>query len=220
MNRSLFQKLNKDKKFRQRAVLVLCLALVCAALLVFLHMRSVGVAMTDPVLCGKTEHTHGENCVAERILMCENGDHTHGDGCYKTVWSCGLEEHVHTWDCYSDRTADTETPEIWEAALPELSGYPVADIVRIAESQKGYTESSRNVEFSDPGDGTVEMYGYTRYGAFVDDPYLDNWSAAFVSFCLHYAGMDENTAPRDANCETMRQLWEEAEAARPTASVS
>ncbi|MBQ9505774.1 MAG: hypothetical protein IJR51_01335 [Clostridia bacterium] len=211
MNRSLFQKLNKDKKFRQRAVLVLCLALVCASLLVFLHMRSVGVAMTDPVLCGKTEHTHGENCVAERILMCENGDHTHDDGCYETVWSCGLEEHVHTWDCYSDRTADTETPGIWEAALPELSGYPVADIVRIAESQKGYTESSRNVEFSDPGDGTAEMYGYTRYGAFVDDPYLDNWSAAFVSFCLHYAGMDENTAPRDANCETMRQLWEEAE---------
>lgn len=207
MDGSLFQKLNKDKKSRQRAVTVLCLVLVCVALLVFWRMGKIGVAMTDRTICGITEHTHDEHCVAERVLMCEDADHVHTDDCYATVWSCGLEAHSHTSACYPDRTADVESPETWEASLPELSGYPVSDIVRIAESQRGYTESTRNVEFEEHDDGSYETYGYTRYGAFAEQPYCDNWSAAFVSFCLHYSGMTESDAPCQTECETMMQSW-------------
>ena len=218
MDGSLFAKLNKDKKHRQRAILVLCLVLVSVALIVYLQTIKVGVAMTDRTICGMEEHTHDEHCIADRVLMCEDDSHTHTDECYQTVWSCGMEEHTHTPACYPDHTADVESPETWEASLPALSGYPVSDIVRIAESQIGYTESARNVEFTELGDGDYASRGYTRYGAFADSPYCDNWSAAFVSFCLHYAGLTESAAPRHTDCGTMRQLWENAGAfAQPDA---
>lgn len=210
MNGSLFQKLNKDKLFRQRAILVLCLVLVVLSLFVARQTRTTGVAMTDRAYCGISEHTHGETCIAERILICDDENHIHNDDCYKTVWSCALEEHTHTAECFPDPTADVESPATWEATLPDLSGYPISDIVRIAESQIGYTESARNVEITEPGDGSFETHGYTRYGAFIGQPYCDHWSAAFVTFCLHYAGMDETAAPRDPDCETMRQLWAQA----------
>ncbi|MCR5781101.1 MAG: hypothetical protein K6G90_00040 [Clostridia bacterium] len=173
-------------------------------------MRTVGIAMTDRAICGIPEHTHGESCVSERILMCENEDHTHNEDCYETVWSCGLEEHSHSSECFPDQNADVESVETWEASLPELSGYPVSDLVRIAESQKGYTESVRNVEVLELDDGGYELHGYTRYGAFADDPYCDDWSAAFVSFCLHYSGLTQSNAPRSTECGAMQQLWDNA----------
>ena len=211
MNGSLFNKLNKDKKFKQRAIIVLCLVLFSASLFLFWKMGSTGVAMTDRPCCGIPEHTHDENCVPEKVLMCENPDHEHTDECYMTVWSCGLEEHTHTAECYPDHNADVETFETWEATLPSLSGYPISDIVRIAESQKGYAESTRNVEFVKNDDGDYEMHSYTRYGEFAGQPYCDNWSAAFVSFCLNYSGLTESNAPRDAEIDEMERLWEEAE---------
>ena len=212
MNGSLFNKLNKDKKFKQRTIVVLCLVLLSASVLLFWKTGSTGIAMTDRPCCGITEHTHDENCVAEQVLMCENDsqDHTHGEECYLTVWSCGLEEHSHTTECYPNRNADVETAEIWEATLPDLSGYPVSDIVRIVESQKGYAESARNVEFEKNDDGDYEMHGYTRYGEFIGEPYCDNWSAAFVSFCLNYSGMTEDDAPLSGECDEMMSLWNKA----------
>lgn len=213
MKGSLFdciRKLNKDKRRRQAVITVLCLAFAVSAFCVFWHMRTVGIAMTDKAICGITEHTHGESCIAEQVLRCGNDGHTHTEDCYETVWSCGLSEHTHTPECFPDRSADLETAETWEASLPELTGHPVSDIVRIAESQIGYTESARNVEFEETGDGGYEIRGYTRYGAFADEPYLDNWSAAFVSFCLNYSGMAESDAPRSADCAELQRLWEKA----------
>lgn len=218
MDGSLFAELNKDKKHRQRTIAVLCLVLVCVALLLFWQMHKTGVAMTDRTICGMPEHTHDENCIADRIVICGDDDHVHTDDCYRTVWSCGMEEHSHTSACYPDHTADVESPETWEASLPVLSGYPISDIVRIAESQIGYAESTRNVEFTELGDGDYASRGYTRYGAFADDPYCDNWSAAFVSFCLQYSGLTESAAPRHTDCGAMQQLWEDAGAfAQPDA---
>ena len=204
-----FKKLNNDKTIRQRSVSVLCFVLVAAAVLTFLQTGTTGIAMADGVICGIPAHTHDENCCAERILTCTEG-HIHGDGCYETVWSCGLEEHSHSSACFSDPTADVESPETWESSLPELSGYPIADLVRIAESQEGYAESTRNAEAAECGDGGYEIHGYTRYGAFAGLPYCDNWSAAFVSFCLNYSGIPESAAPRDTECGSMLRRWQDA----------
>ena len=225
---SFFEKLNKDSKSRHRAVTALCLVLVAAALLAVRHMKTTGMALTDGAYCGLPEHTHGESCVSERILTCPDKTHTHTADCYETVWSCGMEEHTHTAACFPDPTADVESAAVWEASLPALTGHPVSDLVRIAESQKGYTESARNVELTEQADGTYAAHGYTRYGAFAGLPYCDNWSAAFVSFCLHYAGMTESgtpratesaaqpdagsVAPRISDCGELLRRWEDAEA--------
>lgn len=210
MVRAFLRKLNNDKKLRQRVILALCLVLFAAALLVFRQMRTTGIAMTDEAYCGIPEHTHDESCIAEQVLICGDAAHAHTEDCYETVWSCGLEEHTHTLECFPDLTADVESPEIWEATFPQLSGDPATDLVRIAESQLGYTESARNVNLTEGRSGETVAHGYTRYGAFAGDPYCDNWSAAFASFCLYYAGMDESEAPGDTDCEAMLQHWEEA----------
>lgn len=215
MNGSLFghvKQVNKDKVRGQRAFTALCLVLVFALSLVFWHLKTVGVVFADDAICGMTEHTHGKDCAPQRKLTCENGSHAHTERCYTTVWSCGLEEHRHTAECFPDRTADVETAKEREATLPALSGHPVTDLVRIAASQTGYTESERNVEVKKLGDGSYEKHGYTRYGDFIGRPYCENWSAAFASFCLYYAGFDENAAPRSADCDGMKRLWEKADA--------
>ena len=70
--------------------------------------------------------------------------HTHTDECYTTVYSCGLEEHIHSLSCYSDPSADVETAEIWEASLPDdLGKYWSENLARIAISQIGITESEK-----------------------------------------------------------------------------
>lgn len=143
------------------------------------------------------EHIHTEACMGKQTIpvdtetmtcgLEESEDHAHGDLCYGT-WEliCGMEAHTHSLACGSDSTADTETAEIWEATLPELSGYWAQDMVAIARSQLGYSESTENYNVLDDGE---TMRGYTRYGAWYGEPYSD-WNAMFASFCLHYAGVD------------------------------
>ena len=43
------------------------------------------------------------------------------------------------------------------------------------------------------------MHGYTRYGAWYGSPYGE-WCAMFASFCLHYAGVLEDSIPAQAGC--------------------
>lgn len=133
----------------------------------------------------------------------EGPDHTHTARCYGTwVLTCQLPEHVHTPACYgeSDPHADEEGPENWEATLPaELSGDWVANLLAVARSQLGYSESVRNFQLG--GDDGQTVYGYSRYGEWYGDPYGD-WCAMFVSFCLHYAGITEDQVPLDANCQS------------------
>ena len=136
-------------------------------------------------------HVHGESCFEEVLIqaepVCGNTaeEHVHTGECYDSV--CGLEVHIHVKACYSNPDADVETREVWEATLAhvELSSDRYRDVVAIAETQLGYTESSRNYAVWE--DGTV--HGYTRYGDWYGVPYGD-WCGMFVSFCLRYAGVD------------------------------
>ncbi len=109
---------------------------------------------------------------------------------YYMVYTCGCEEHTHIGTCYSDPSA-VETPEEWEATVPKkLSGIQTSDLVTVARSQLGYTESTANYVLND--DGTRN--GYTRYGDWYGNKY-GNWNAMFVSFCLNYAGVSNEYFP-------------------------
>lgn len=161
--------------------------------------------------CGMEEtpgHTHAESCYSnQEVLVCgvdnhSATDHVHTDACYEKTLICDLEEHTHSESCYSDPDADRETAADWEATLPQqLTGEYTVDVLRMAESQLGYTESTRNYVVTED----EALKGYTRYGDWYGDAYGD-WCAMFVSFCLHYAEVED--FPLDANCQSWIQELE------------
>lgn len=181
-------------------------------------------------------HTHTDACYDGGVLICgllETYEHFHTEACFHVTQeqpepelTCGLEEHVHTDDCYapeepesnSDPTADVETQAQWEATLQDvrLTHDYRLDVLAVARSQLGYTESARNFIL----DASGVPNGYTRYGAWYGDLYGD-WCAMFVSFCLHYAELPEAELPYESGCEnwvtllTQRQNYFEAHPEQP-----
>ena len=163
------------------------------------------------LVCGQEEsgeHTHTENCCQtqyELICPLEEGEaedepeipaHVHTDACYETRLICEKPEHTHSLSCYADAQADLESASVWEQTIPQtLSGQWRADVVAVAESQLGYAASTRNYIVDEAGG----MHGYTRYGAWYGSPYGE-WCAMFASFCLHYAGVPEDSIPAQAGC--------------------
>lgn len=168
---------------------------------------------TQQVLtCDEAEHTHADNCYSvEDMLVCTkpNDDgHIHDEACYEIAYICGQDEHQHTLACYSDPTADVETASVWETTLPnELMGIWREDLLTVARSQLGYTESTKNYMIDEDGN----KKGYTRYGDWYGNAYGD-WCAMFVSFCLHYAGVSD--MPLGAGCEAWLAELERAELKR------
>lgn len=151
-------------------------------------------------------HVHGEACYIqkEEVLTCElqeDDTHTHGERCYG-IWelTCGQEVHTHDLTCSSNPNADVEAAADWEKTFAdvELTGRWDEDVLAIAQSQMGYSESRRN--YIVPED-TTEIKGYTRYGAWYGNRYGD-WCAMFVSFCLHYAEVDREVFPNDSSCSS------------------
>ena len=102
---------------------------------------------------------------------------------------CGISDHVHVLQCYSDPDADVETPDQWERTFAdvELVGLHREDLLAIARTQLGYRESGQNYLVAEDGQ---TKHGYTRYGAWYGQIY-DEWSATFASFCLNYARVPE-----------------------------
>ncbi len=159
----------------------------------------------DVLICGQEEsagHTHSDSCYQEeRVLVCtESADtatattaaHVHTDACYEERLVCTKEEHVHSSICYSNPNADVEDASVWENTIPKNLGVNWAEnVVSVANSQLGYTESTKNYEVDEDG----SLRGYTRYGAWYGTPYGDDWSAMFASFCLSYAGVPQTTVP-------------------------
>ncbi len=146
------------------------------------------------LICGLEEsegHAHTAECYeTQTVLICEleeSEGHTHTDDCYEKTLICELEEHTHTVECLIDLNADVEDATVWEATLPELTGDLRTDVVAIAYSQLGYTESTANYSI---GEDEVTHYGYTRYGEWYGSVYAD-WDSVFVAFCLDYAGIED-----------------------------
>ena len=99
-----------------------------------------------------------------------------------------------------------ETAELWEQTFAgvTLTGNWRQDTLAIAETQLGYAESTKNYVVAEDGE-TVK--GYTRYGAWCGEPYGD-WNVMFLTFCLHYAGVEG--VPPDRDCGGWVTAWADA----------
>lgn len=180
-----------------------------------------------------TEHIHTDECYQdEMVLVCpyENSEetvsteHVHSAECYaRGDLICQIPEHTHTLQCNSNPNA-VESPEMWTAGIPALTGDAARDVVAVAESQLGYTESSENFRVNEDGN----ISGYTRYGAWYgggngSDFAYGDWCASFVSFCLNHAGISQNDFPYSAGCADWVQrliasdLYAQADARTPQA---
>lgn len=143
--------------------------------------------------CGLEEsegHQHTDACYSvPEGFVCglEEGEgHSHIEECYQNELVCEKAEHTHTDVCYTDAAADVEDASVWDRqyASVQWQGIWGDDLVTAAQMQLGYQESSDNYIILED----KSHKGYTRYGQFAGDPYAD-WDAAFVNFCLHYAGV-------------------------------
>lgn len=172
------------------------------------HVHTARCYGTWELVCGQEEHTHSEACKPEETVFCGKDAHTHGEACRNENGElvCGTEEHTHSLACYADPGADVETAELWEQTFAgvTLTGNWRQDTLAIAETQLGYTESTKNYLVAEDGE-TVK--GYTRYGAWCGEPYGD-WNVMFLSFCLHYAGVEG--VPPDRDCGGWVTAWADA----------
>ena len=112
-----------------------------------------GITIANGASCGLEEHQHDGSCLQDDKP------------------ACGKDEHIHTTACYSDPGADRETLLDWQEMFAHFpyTGVLREDLVGIAKTQVGYTESRRNFEVSPTG----ERKGYSRYGAWYGAPYND-----------------------------------------------
>ena len=178
--------LNTEKRLWRRAVAILTVLSLVVALVTGWNLRMTGVTIANSTDCGYEEHQHTEECLHNGMSVCDK------------------QEHIHNTGCYSDRNADTETSLDWQNMFADYpyTGVLREDLVGIAKTQVGYTESKLNFEADDNG----VRRGYTRYGAWYGAPYND-WSAMFVSFCLNYAGADSEQFPNSSGASIMAELW-------------
>ena len=186
------------------------------------HTHSDACYMQEAsLICGQEEeeaHQHTDTCYeVEKVLTCTESTepHVHSDACYyvEKVFTCDKPEHEHTLKCFANPTANLENPEIWERPFQtmELTGNWREDVISVAQTQLGYTESSANYivdEFDD-----TRIHGYTRYGAWYGYPYSE-WCAMFCSFVYHYAEVDSDVFPCSyhictdwVDALTRAQLW-------------
>lgn len=124
--------------------------------------------------------------------------HHHTAECYGKVLICGKEEHEHTADCLVNPNAEIDAE--YDAKTPARTDADWAeDMVLVAKSQLGYTESKADVD----EDGN----GYTMYADqyYKDKPmvYAD-WDSTFVAYCLYHAGVPQDIIPQYASISALR----------------
>lgn len=124
--------------------------------------------------------------------------HHHTDECYGKVLICGKEEHEHTAACLVNPNAEIDAE--YDAKTPDRTSVDWAqDMVLVARSQLGYTESKADVD----EDGN----GYTMYADqyYKDKPmvYAD-WDSIFVAYCLYHAGVPQDIIPQYASISALR----------------
>lgn len=124
--------------------------------------------------------------------------HHHTEECYGKVLICGKEEHEHTAACLVNPNAEIDAE--YDAKTPARTDADWAqDMVLVAKSQLGYTESKADVD----EDGN----GYTMYADqyYKDKPmvYAD-WDCTFVAYCLYHAGVPQDIIPQYASISALR----------------
>ena len=181
------KKIRRTKVKKTRMIAILLVLSLIVSLDVFWWLKQPGLTLAGDADCGIVEHVHD-------------------DGCQSGKTPCELKKHTHDISCYSDDKADVETQLDWQKMF---ANYPYtknlrSDLVGIAKTQVGYKESELNFQVGNDG----VRRGYTRYGEWYGVPYTD-WSAVFVSFCLHYAGADSSEAPGNSGANSMAEMWKD-----------
>lgn len=214
------EKFKENSKKHKKMISVFFMLALIVAVGVTWRLKLIGVSMTNEVYCGKEEHIHTADCyrIVEASSVTDDdvivatstqtdaisddgagGDEVIPEG-YVKILVCGKEEHIHTMACMSDESADLETEDDWNALVNTLNlngeSY-VSDLLAIADSQIGYSESIRNFIVRD---NETSKNGITRYGQWYGNPY-GNWNAMFVAFCLNYAGVDSTLIPYNSGVE-------------------
>jgi len=180
--------------------------------------------------CTVPEHSHEDACypleeetpVTGLEFRCGFAKHIHGETCYAAdgQQTCTIPEHTHEAACVVedlDLTADVETEEDWKKSVSGMTrtGSWPADVLAVAETQLGYRESVKNVILA----GDV-LKGYTRYGAWHEEPYAD-WNILFAAFCLDQAAVKDFPVQTDAarwvEALTENQLYRTPDAYTPKA---
>ncbi|WP_166079324.1 SpaA isopeptide-forming pilin-related protein [Xiamenia xianingshaonis] len=208
---------DKKKRYREMGFFALAAVMVVLCVVVWLHIE--GIATTNEAMCGIPEHAHSEACYTVEYTCdsAEDPDHTHTDECTVKTLTCDMEEHTHDVSCYSNPEADVETPEQWAASTEgaNLTGDWASDLVAVAQTQIGYAESDQNFQVGEDG----ERHGYTRYGAWNDNPY-GAWDSLFVGFCLDYANVEVNKVPRESGAYAWTAALQRAGAYTPAAGYT
>lgn len=159
---------------------------------------------TDTLICTLSEegHAHTEACMnedGEYICGLSEGEDAHGhdESCHEVTREliCEKPLHEHTLQCFSDPEADVESSSIWGSTVCGVTGRYGDDVLAIAKTQLGYTESTRNYLVQADG---ITQNGYTRYGEWYGDPYGE-WNCMFTSFCVCYAGIPGSVVPTAGN---------------------
>ena len=198
------------KRSNRKKILVGLLSLVVAVSTLF-SLLMPAFTLEKETFCGREEHVHTEDCYAMVPVPDSEGEEPNEDtdevkdageetetGAsaevrYEKILVCGLEEHTHDISCYSDPGA-VESESDWTSGLPRSGNTAQERLLKIAASQLGYRESTQNYIVA--GDGSLK--GYTRYGDWYGDPYGD-WDAMFLSFCLYYAGIGQDSLPYESD---------------------
>ena len=182
----LLQRNTVKRRWRHAVAILTALSLV-VSLATTWNLRMTGITVANSAGCGQQEHSHTDACMDKNIAV------------------CGKQEHIHTTDCYSDPNADTEVRQTWQSFFENFpyTGQLDKDLADIAKTQVGYRESEKNFQVDTAG----LRHGYTRYGDWYGAPYND-WSALFVSFCLHFAGADPSVYPLSSGGASMAQMWQ------------
>ncbi len=217
--------LGKHKKFRidrKKLATIFFISAFIVAIIVFWWLKLVGITVTGEAFCGLEEHTHSGECYKTEIV-CDFATekasdsevitneslpveaHEHSEACLTETLICIIPEHTHSSECFPDKNADVEVQSDWEATFAEaqLNDSALNNIVEIALTQLGYTESKLNYEFDETG----VKRGYTRYGEWYGNPY-GNWNAMFVSFCLNYSQIHNSDSLISMSAITMKEKWE------------
>lgn len=224
--------LGKHKKFRmdsKKLATAFLLAAFIVAIIVFWWLKLVGITVTGEAFCGIDEHTHGDDCYISELVCgfddnsttaviveddtteasltdeITNESHTHSYSCYIKALSCTQAEHTHSQECFPDKTADTETVSDWLSTIDDvkITNDIPQNLIGIAMSQMGYEESENNFEYDSEGNKN----GYTRYGEWYGNPY-GKWNAMFVSFCLHYANINNADELKASGAEALKFAWQ------------
>ncbi|MEE1218656.1 MAG: SpaA isopeptide-forming pilin-related protein [Ruminococcus sp.] len=180
--------LKEHKVFRRQnknIIVIFPLIAILVAIIVFWCLKLVGITVTNDALCE-----------IEEISTC------YSDG----EFVCTKPEHIHSSECFSKDSVDTETSYDWKKTFDKvtITNDIKQNLISIAGTQVGYTESLHNYEYN----ALAEKHSYTRYGEWYGSSYGE-WNTMFVSFCLNYANINDSDSLISASAESMRCAWSE-----------